>query len=649
MPNEPISLFSHRIDPAGLARLARRIADDVEVVGPSESWEKIIFNHRRGVLRKPATLTLVHDPLAYEGPRWSKELRLMGEHVGAFPDAPRKGQILNAIGRLRFGLTTRFEPDFKPEGDVRLNYLFEVARFLKALLFTPTSLRDWEGRVLIAADGWIDEDAQLPVALIQHGDWGHESDKDWPPAATPAEVEANAVEEPVTEAESVAVAEEALEPEADSDNEVDEQLESSPQAETRAEAEPVAVAEEAVAPEAASDAEAVEQPEQSPEAEPRAEAEHVVHLAEANPDTLDHQDLSHLNLEESADESERAEPDAEAADEPAIRVDGDIPEDEVAARTSPVEEAEIPEEEVAAHTQTPDEIAHDEDASAAEQSPPEEEADAPHFAPGEAEPAIIEPLDETLFAVPDEEADDNEGLDGEAEADVEPPPAERVARRALILAALAGRGLLEQEGPQDPDVEKQRQRLLRWAESLELGDEPEEHEWRLLQAEVGTLDPHTIAETLLRFESLAMLAWALGLFEMPAYDQSVDPGAVLPAVSFLNLDAARALIEKAELRPIEEINGMGLYVLALHWRLNEFAATSEEIDLVEAAASAWFGPFDAEYFELKDNDLTLEGYPLGEAPHHVFQSALDRARERHQAFNWLHGFALVYSETDTAT
>jgi hypothetical protein len=88
----------------------------------------------------------------------------MQGYFDRFPAGDRKPQLMATIDSLGFALATAFEPDFDPEGDERLGVVFEVARLLDGVLFTPSALRDSSGRILVNADGGYDEEAVWPGA-----------------------------------------------------------------------------------------------------------------------------------------------------------------------------------------------------------------------------------------------------------------------------------------------------------------------------------------------------------------------------------------------------------------------------------------------------------------------------------------------------
>jgi hypothetical protein len=146
-----------------------------------------------------------------------------------------------------------------------------------------------------------------------------------------------------------------------------------------------------------------------------------------------------------------------------------------------------------------------------------------------------------------------------------------------------------------------------------------------------------------------VLAWALGLAEMPPYDELVDVCPLFQALAFLNEQEARTLQATARLRADEELGDMHTRLLALHWRLRDFTLRPLPMNFADFARNAWFGPCDVSAFRLVEGDLSLRGHAISKAPGEVFGSVHSAARERHQASNWLRGYSRVYSRTDTST
>lgn len=322
MAAEPINIFSHKQDVAGIAALLRQMEPSVVISGSDDAWERITIEGTKSWFRKAPRLVFKNAPEYYSGPDWPNQVAGMQGYFSRFPDAPCKPNILRLIGSFRFALAIEFDPDLYLESnDPRLKLLFATAAHLDGVLFTPSGLWDATGRPLLCADGRADAAAVLPG---------------------------------------------------------------------------------------------------------------------------------------------------------------------------------IP--------------------------PPEE-----NFHPSERPEELAEP--ERI-----------------------PPDAQRVARRALCLAALAGRGLLEMEQMPRERAEEQRKRLLSWIGELALEDEIEPKELDLLRQPVGTLLQQATVDAGWRLEGLGVLAWALGQFELPAYDQLVDPGILLPAVGFLDLNQATTLLASPTLRSPEELS-----------------------------------------------------------------------------------------------
>lgn len=418
MAMEPINVFSRRIDPLGVLILLRSLSPSLQVVGPDDCWEKIVISGPKRFFRRAATLTFTHDPDYYDGPGWPQQRMGMQGYFSRFPETETKPEILRLIGTFRFALATDWQPDLDDEKDERLGYLYAVARHLDGVLFTPSSLRDAEGRVLISADGDFDPNAVMP-------------------------------------------------------------------------------------------------------------------------------------------------------------------------KMSP-------------------EVTHD--------------------------------AEETGASNDDEE-----------DAEPEPPTPERVARRALALAAVTARALLEQDDPSQPWVQELHRDTLAWAEAIGIGDEFEPDEWKVLQRPPGTLDERAKIDATWRLEGLVVLAWALGRFELPPYDQLVNPQALIRSLGFSKEEPARELLANPSLRAPDELEAFRKQMLGLHWRLRDYTLRPQAMDFRAFARNCWFGELDLTPFRLIGNDLALGEHAINDAPQDVFGSATSAAMERHKAINWLTGGGAVYSETDTST
>ena len=223
------------------------------------------------------------------------------------------------------------------------------------------------------------------------------------------------------------------------------------------------------------------------------------------------------------------------------------------------------------------------------------------------------------------------------------PSVERVARRALVLAAVGARALLEREGP---SADATRDRILRWIDDTAIGDELEQDEGQLIRTPAGQLPPRD-AVAGWRLEGLGVLAWAMNRFALPPHDQLCDPGAVLAAVGFLDAGRAAA-VPASPLRPPAELAVARDQLSAIDWRLRQFAGRPKAIDFRRLAVEAAAGPLDLAGVRLLDGDLALGDAAIAAAPKDRVQLATSAARERHLAACWLGGGG-VYSRTDTTT
>jgi len=217
----------------------------------------------------------------------------------------------------------------------------------------------------------------------------------------------------------------------------------------------------------------------------------------------------------------------------------------------------------------------------------------------------------------------------------EDPSPSRVARRALALAAVSSRAFLEQMDPDKVDLLAEHARLRAWAESVDLGDELEPDEWQLLQAPVYSVEERTAVDAAWRLEGLTVLAWALGLIELPSYDCMVKPTELFPAVCFLDPDADRRLTENAALVARSEIDSARQKLFTVRWRLREFRMTEATLDLRTAPTLTRFGPLDFSGCRLVDGDLAIGRLPIDMVPPEQRKRVDDIVLERLEAMIWL--------------
>lgn len=238
----------------------------------------------------------------------------------------------------------------------------------------------------------------------------------------------------------------------------------------------------------------------------------------------------------------------------------------------------------------------------------------------------------------------------EEDGNLRPPTAERVARRALALTALTARAVLEQDvAKANPDVPRLHDGLRGWIHDTGTENELEPDELRIVLRRPGAPDSKQLADSTWRLEGLAILAWALGRFEIPSHDELVSMNQLWRSLGFLDSRAAKAVLDGPSLRPRGDIAKVRNRLFALHWRLRNFHLNRGTMDFAEFARTCWFGPLDLGGLPLVEGDLAIKGERIDRAPASAFSSALSAAQERHQAANWLWEGPERYSDASVAT
>jgi len=235
----------------------------------------------------------------------------------------------------------------------------------------------------------------------------------------------------------------------------------------------------------------------------------------------------------------------------------------------------------------------------------------------------------------------------EADLELHPPSPERVASRAIVLSAVACRGLIEKD-VSDPKAEDLRQRVYSWIREIGVNDEAEEHERALLSTPLGSLARKDTIDASWKAEGMVVLGWALGLLALPAYDRDCDPSDSANRLGFLEQRSATPL-QKPHLRSAADIEHWADVYLTIHWRLRQYSLKPEAIDFESYVESCSWGPLSLEEVQLIDGDLAIGGSRVDRVPEPMCRQVLSIAQERHQAFNWLIGDEPIYSQVTTDT
>ena len=228
----------------------------------------------------------------------------------------------------------------------------------------------------------------------------------------------------------------------------------------------------------------------------------------------------------------------------------------------------------------------------------------------------------------------------------EPPLARKVAARALVLAAVAARGDLERQHDQtDWHLP------LAWLKGVGGAAALEARERTFLKSAAGRAEEKVVAAASWRREGLAVLAWALERFELPAYDSPVvPPDAAHLSVGFQDPLIARALLTRGELRPRGEIDRLAAQLTVVSWRFQQFAIMPGPMDLVaHLRGLSTFKDTWLEGLRIMDGDLAIGAQPLAQASAEAVQLCRSIAIERQIAAYWLQGDDPTYSAVEPVT
>jgi hypothetical protein len=247
----------------------------------------------------------------------------------------------------------------------------------------------------------------------------------------------------------------------------------------------------------------------------------------------------------------------------------------------------------------------------------------------------------------------------------DPPPARRVAARALVLAALHYRLIFEVFLLQRADGESRvgNANLLSWVQEAGLLPEFEPEERALLEAPLGRLPPDATGNESWRLEGLGVLAWALQRYRLPPYDAVVGP-AVLEGLELFARDGSADLRDTAVLRPAQEVRRYATQITIVSWRLRQFGLPRESQLYQEVTRSAppWghgvrermdfvahlrahpgFEEWWLDGLRLAGGDLALGGRPLADASPEDVQQCTAIGVARQVAAYWLRGDEPIYS------
>ncbi len=231
-----------------------------------------------------------------------------------------------------------------------------------------------------------------------------------------------------------------------------------------------------------------------------------------------------------------------------------------------------------------------------------------------------------------------------------PPVPQRVARRALVLAAVVARAEIDQPASRDQDPESIRMGLRNLVSKIGIQREFENRELTLLNTPVGRVNAELAIAAAWRAEGLAVLAWALNWFRLPAYDQPLSRSEIAASAGLRNREQCNQLLKSPTLRSPVEIDQIAARATVVTWRLRTFRMSPIPWDFVgHLRRQPAFQEHWITGLELIDNDLAIDGRPIYDAAEEAVARVERIAIERQIAAYWLQGDHVRYSQVDPST
>jgi len=254
-----------------------------------------------------------------------------------------------------------------------------------------------------------------------------------------------------------------------------------------------------------------------------------------------------------------------------------------------------------------------------------------------------------LPVIPDFPAgvEDDYSPDEAFEGTFDPPIARRVAERMYTMLTVAYRGVLD-INQERPERQVRLTQLGDWFWTLEVGHELEEYERYILDQPLGAITREQAQQLSQQFESVVVLAWSLGLVELPRHDEFVQAKKLADLLGLLREDT-RFVIDSAELRSELDLRAAADQMMAVHWRLREFELSPRPVDFAGMCRDSWFGSIDLSSLPIIEGDLAIAGQPITRADPATRNRAQIAIQHRHRAINWVCGHHPVFSKVDIST
>jgi hypothetical protein len=246
------------------------------------------------------------------------------------------------------------------------------------------------------------------------------------------------------------------------------------------------------------------------------------------------------------------------------------------------------------------------------------------------------------------------------------PTAARALQRALVLAAMSERAMLEAEGEL-----KAIPALQEWARCLDDEFEPDE---RATLMSAGSLSQRQKLESSWLIEGASALVWALGLGDPLPFDSMCKPSLVRKQLGFLVPERLKTGVEPM-LRPHAELVVEFERLWTVHWRLTDYRIRPgiKEFEKLGGRSPFWFGPLAidgiptamvrnpaqdepeldiqgmADMTSEEVADMAIRGHAISEAPDDDRNQCESIVLERRRALGWVCGLTALYSDVPIDT
>lgn len=213
------------------------------------------------------------------------------------------------------------------------------------------------------------------------------------------------------------------------------------------------------------------------------------------------------------------------------------------------------------------------------------------------------------------------------------PSAARIGGRLVALVGVAARASAEFGGG---DRHETLGDITGWVRAAGIGDGIEGIEEAILSSVPGAIDDADLALGTWQIEGAVVLAWVLGLLdELPPHDEAMDPALLSTMLGFPDAEQTRAILRSAGRRRPEQVDDEADRHYSIYWRLQEFAATGETLDLEKFIHGRPSGPLHFERVPLVDGDMAVGGRPIALADPELHDIVRSITTERLRALEWL--------------